>query len=98
MKTKVVIFPDVARKLLHLGYELVDIKPKYENPVASLFIFKVTGNFRRDFECAKRERWEKIQQLQEEYGYDCDVEELLLKARTRINPDNKKNYKKCERV
>ena len=32
-----------------MGYTIVDIKPKKENPVCSLFIFKIEGDFEKDF-------------------------------------------------
>ena len=43
------MYPNVARKLLKMGYKVIDIKPKKENPSCSLFIFAVEGNFERDF-------------------------------------------------
>lgn len=48
-KTKIVLYPNIARKLLKMGYTIVDIKPKKENPVCSLFIFKIEGDFEKDF-------------------------------------------------
>lgn len=48
-QTKIVVYPNIARKLLKLGYKIVDIKPKKENPSCSLFVFAVEGNFEKDF-------------------------------------------------
>lgn len=47
--TKVVQFPFVARRLLKLGYQIVDLKPKKENRQKTLFVFKVEGEFQEDF-------------------------------------------------
>lgn len=48
-ETKVVAYPNVARKLLKMGYRIIDLKPKKENPKSSLFVFAVEGNFTNDF-------------------------------------------------
>ena len=54
-QTKIVMYPNVARKLLKLGYKIVDIKPKKEDARSSLFVFAVEGNFKRDFNVLMRE-------------------------------------------
>ena len=45
------MYPNVARKLLALGYQIVDLRPKKEDRKATLFVFKVDdgGRFWRDF-------------------------------------------------
>jgi hypothetical protein len=40
--TKLIINPAVARHLLKLGYNIIDIKPDKFNPDRTLFIFKWT--------------------------------------------------------
>lgn len=47
--TKVVLYPNIARKLLKLGYQIVDVKPKKENRSGTLFIFKVEDGFEEEF-------------------------------------------------
>lgn len=49
--TKTVMYPNVARKLLALGYQIVDLRPKKEDRKATLFVFRVDedGKFWRDF-------------------------------------------------
>lgn len=54
-ETKVVIYPPVARKLLKMGYMIVDIKPKKEDLMQSLFVFYVEGCFWRDYDRLMRE-------------------------------------------
>lgn len=54
-QTKVVIYPVVARKLLKLGYMIIDIKPKKEDLLQSLFVFYVEGCFWRDYDRLMRE-------------------------------------------
>ena len=54
-QTKVVLYPNVARKLLKLGYRIVDLKPKKENRSSSLFVFEVIGNFEKDFDRLMKE-------------------------------------------
>lgn len=53
METKLIFSPTVARKLLKLGYVIVDIKPKRENKNESVFIFENTENFRDDLKNIK---------------------------------------------
>lgn len=49
--TKTVMYPNVARKLLALGYQIVDLRPKKEDRKATLFVFRVDedGKFWMDF-------------------------------------------------
>lgn len=49
--TKTVMYPNVARKLLALGYQIIDLRPKKEDRKATLFVFRVDedGKFWRDF-------------------------------------------------
>lgn len=49
-QTKIVMYPNVARKLLKLGYRVVDIKAKKEDARSTLFVFAVEGNFKKDFD------------------------------------------------
>lgn len=44
-----VLYPNIARKLIKKGYRIIDIKPKKENNCGSLFVFEVTGDFEKDF-------------------------------------------------
>ena len=44
------MYPNVARKLLKLGYRVVDIKAKKEDARSTLFVFAVEGNFKKDFD------------------------------------------------
>lgn len=45
------MYPNVARKLLALGYQIIDLRPKKEDRKATLFVFRVDedGKFWRDF-------------------------------------------------
>lgn len=45
MKTKIILQGDLARHLLKNGYQIVDIKPKKENPQSTVFVFKVEDGF-----------------------------------------------------
>ena len=45
MQTKIILQGDLARKLLKEGYQIVDIRAKKENPIATAFIFKVEIGF-----------------------------------------------------
>lgn len=56
---KCVMDPGIARPLLHLGYPIVDIKPKKEDPNATVFLFEVTDAFMKDFKKLKGEAKEK---------------------------------------
>ncbi len=49
VKYKSVFKPGVARRLLHMGYQIHDIKPKKENPDATIFLFESTDKFLADF-------------------------------------------------
>lgn len=46
MKTVTVIKPDIARKLIHVGYKIVDLKPKFNidglgiDYTRSVFVFE----------------------------------------------------------
>lgn len=43
--TKVVQYPNVARKLVRDGYKIVDLKPKKENRSQTLYVFEVSEGF-----------------------------------------------------
>jgi hypothetical protein len=49
IKCKSVFIPGVARHLLKMGNPIYDIKPKKENPDASIFLFQETEKFKQDF-------------------------------------------------
>ena len=48
--SKIVLRLDHARKLLRMGYKIIDIKPLKENPQSSVFVFEVSGNFLSDYD------------------------------------------------
>ena len=50
VKCKSVFKPGVARHLIKMGNPVYDIKPKKENPDASIFLFAETEKFQKDFE------------------------------------------------
>ena len=50
MKTKSIMPPIMARKLLHKGNTSVDIKPKKESPRESIFVFDLTDKLLKDME------------------------------------------------
>ncbi len=45
METKIILQGDLARYLLKKGYQIIDIKPKRENPQSTVFVFKVEKGF-----------------------------------------------------
>lgn len=49
VKCKSVFKPGVARHLIKMGNPVYDIKPKKENPDASIFLFVETEKFQKDF-------------------------------------------------
>lgn len=49
VKCKSIFKPGVARHLIKMGNPIYDIKPKKENPDASIFLFKETEKFKEDF-------------------------------------------------
>lgn len=53
VKYKSVFVPGIARRLLKMGHPIYDIKPKKENPDASIFIFAETEEFKKDFVSVK---------------------------------------------
>ena len=48
MNTKIIIKPSIARKLFHMGNELVDFKPKKEDKQQTVFVFKKTDKLMND--------------------------------------------------
>ena len=48
MNTKVIIKPSIARKLFHMGNELIDFKPKKEDKQQTVFVFKKTDKLMND--------------------------------------------------
>lgn len=49
VKCKSVFKPGVARHLIQMGNPVYDIKPKKENPDATIFLFAETEKFQKDF-------------------------------------------------
>lgn len=49
VKCKSIFKPGVARHLIKMGNPVYDIKPKKENPDASIFLFAETEKFQKDF-------------------------------------------------
>lgn len=54
VKCKSVFNPGVARHLRHMGHMIYDIKPKKENPEATIFLFEETEQFKKDFIAATK--------------------------------------------
>ena len=52
METKSVFTPYVARKLLHMGNPIVDIKPMKENRDKTIFVFENTEKLQKDMASA----------------------------------------------
>jgi hypothetical protein len=48
MECKIIIKPSIARQLLHMGNPIEDIKPKKENPLETVFVFKDTEKLKND--------------------------------------------------
>lgn len=48
MKCRVIIKPSIARKLLHMGNVVVDIKPNKEKLNESVFVFEDTEKLKND--------------------------------------------------
>ena len=65
IKYKSVFVPGIARRLLKMGHPIYDIKPKKENPDASIFIFAETEEFKNDFvfnsSCRSEEHTSELQ-------------------------------------
>ena len=52
MNTKSVFTPYVARKLLHMGNPILDIKPMKENRDKTIFVFENTEKLQKDMASA----------------------------------------------
>lgn len=50
MKTKLIMNPTMARKLLQKGNTIIDLKPKKENPRETIFVFDLTNKLLKDME------------------------------------------------
>lgn len=50
MKTKLIMNPIMARKLLHKGNAIIDVKPKKESPRETIFVFDLTDKLLKDME------------------------------------------------
>ena len=48
MKTKIIYNPAIARKLLHMGNLIVDIKPNKLNEKETYFVFECSDKLLRD--------------------------------------------------
>jgi hypothetical protein len=47
---KVITNPAIARKLLHLGNKIIDIKPNKKNENETVFVFNVDEKFKQDMD------------------------------------------------
>jgi len=66
VRSKIVAYPNIARKLLKMGYHIIDLKAKKENLSATLFVFEATGNFDQDYEVLMAEFTEPMRQREAE--------------------------------
>lgn len=48
MNSKLILNPTIARKLLHCGNKIIDIKPKKENIRETIFVFELTNKLNND--------------------------------------------------
>lgn len=55
--SKIVHSPKVARKLLKMGYHIIDIKPNKTYKKQSVFVFNIEGNFMQDY-CELKEMYD----------------------------------------
>ncbi len=58
-KEVLVLNPVVAKKLLRLGYRIIDIAPDKRVPNKTLFLFAEEGKIREDFEKIKQNPYDK---------------------------------------
>lgn len=54
MKSKLIMNPTMARKLLLKGNPIIDIKPKKENPRETIFVFNLTDKLLRDMDALSK--------------------------------------------
>lgn len=54
MKSKLIMNPTMARKLLLKGNSIIDIKPKKENPRETIFVFNLTDKLLRDMDALSK--------------------------------------------
>ncbi|WP_297419631.1 hypothetical protein [Clostridium sp.] len=54
-KVKLVFKPEIARKLIRMGYRIVDIKPNKQIKNMSVFIFAIEGNLKEDLATLTKE-------------------------------------------
>lgn len=54
MGTKMIFTPYVARRLLHMGNPIIDIKPDKNNKDKTIFIFEENDKLKRDMAIATR--------------------------------------------
>lgn len=54
MEYKSIFTPYVARKLLHMGNPISDIKPDKSNNDKTIFIFEITEKFKQDMASATK--------------------------------------------
>lgn len=54
MKTKLIMSPNMARYLIKNGNKVVDIKPKKEDVLQTLFVFEVTEKLLLDMDEFKK--------------------------------------------
>lgn len=56
-KESIIIFsPALARKLIKMGFQIVDIKPDKINPIKSVFVFKRNQAIENELEKYKQKR------------------------------------------
>lgn len=54
MVCKEIFTPYVARRLLHMGNPIIDIKPDKKNRDKTIFIFEITNKFKEDMAVASK--------------------------------------------
>lgn len=85
IKSKVIIKSWVAKKLVRLGYQIIDLKPDKNDVKRTVFVFEGTDKFQKDLEKilfdekVKREADEKMKDLEYKEAVKREVEARLKK-------------------
>lgn len=85
IKSKVIIKSWVARKLVHLGYQIIDLKPDKNDAKRTVFVFEDTDKFQKDLEKilfdekVRREADEKMRDQEYMDAVKREVEARILK-------------------